>query len=385
MILTNGVLDMLCQVFDTSKSELNRLFSESDYQKNHQNSFLIENQNSDLTLKTICNNQTNDITSSSCEQTLKISPTELQRIFTNPLILAMSDTRRILASSVALVPGVLTVSTLVFAYPNIIFYGFLWVKWAKKRAIWGLIYDQETKLPIPFANIKIILSQQKVLQVISDLDGRYGFVVDAGSYLMTIEHALYHKISKNIQFSSEEHYAEDFAMIKLDLEQNRLLILKNWLTRNIKIINYLMLFIGFSYTLIISFFTPNIINFVILALYFLQFIIFIYIWIVNHRRQWGVVMDSQTELSVPGIFVRIFSEAEKRQLDVKLTDASGRYQFTLDQGTYQILVEGPNYQFDVSKLDPQDLYRSPAGVNFLNYEQMKKGMITEEIFVKKQL
>ena len=70
------------------------------------------------------------------------------------------------------------------------FIGFV-VFWKRRRA-WGTVYDSETKAPLDPAYVELFDEHdQKVAEAITDLDGRYGFVVDPGLYSLRVRKTNY--------------------------------------------------------------------------------------------------------------------------------------------------------------------------------------------------
>lgn len=70
------------------------------------------------------------------------------------------------------------------------FVGFV-VFWKRRRA-WGTVYDSETKAPLDPAYVELFdINSKKVAEAITDLDGRYGFVVDPGQYTMRVRKTNY--------------------------------------------------------------------------------------------------------------------------------------------------------------------------------------------------
>lgn len=57
-------------------------------------------------------------------------------------------------------------------------------KLPKRKTTWGVIYDANTKRPIPFAKVQLVNEQKRVLETrIADHGGRYGFLTTPDSLL----------------------------------------------------------------------------------------------------------------------------------------------------------------------------------------------------------
>ncbi len=54
----------------------------------------------------------------------------------------------------------------------------------KKREAWGTVYDAVTKRPIDPALVNVMLGNKEVTSAITDIEGRYGFFLPAGTYTL---------------------------------------------------------------------------------------------------------------------------------------------------------------------------------------------------------
>ncbi len=62
----------------------------------------------------------------------------------------------------------------------------------RKRKPWGTVYDSRTKEPLDPAYVELFdLQGEKCAEAITDLDGRYGFLVPEGTYTMRVQRSNY--------------------------------------------------------------------------------------------------------------------------------------------------------------------------------------------------
>jgi hypothetical protein len=133
---------------------------------------------------------------SSSEGFLDTLPLRLQQLATwYPLL--------VLTSAVGALTGIMMIalafSRIPFSYTeigNIISYGtrhiFGLVTWQKRRRPWGVVYDSVTKVPLDPAYVQLFTAAGAMqVESITDLDGRYGFLVPEGTYTLTVNKTNY--------------------------------------------------------------------------------------------------------------------------------------------------------------------------------------------------
>lgn len=96
------------------------------------------------------------------------------------------------------------------------------------------------------------------------------------------------------------------------------------------------------------------ISFVTIELYFKYFEIFMalvyLVFIISKIRPGGVVFDSITKKPVSGAIVRIFDAEKNKIMETKVTDNIGRYNFSIEKGSYYMTVIKPQYFFPSKKI-----------------------------------
>src|SRR5690606_8404398 len=68
--------------------------------------------------------------------------------------------------------------------------------WAKPKQAWGVIFDSQTKQPIDPAIITLTNSKGQKRTTISDIYGRYQFLVEPDQYTITVQKTNYKFPSK---------------------------------------------------------------------------------------------------------------------------------------------------------------------------------------------
>lgn len=249
-------------------------------------------------------------------------------------------------ASVAFLPTLISLIPLIFL-PN--FFSLLIAAiFGEKKNIWGIVYDHENKKPIAFAVVRLYESGSTGIkdQKVSDLQGRYGFVLSIGSYRVEVSHSDYGKFIKDIEISKkEEIFAEDIPMRKeqqlnlFSLSKKIFVKFKNFTLK------YSIFFavIGFFASIVALFVTNNFINTTVFFAYLMILVLYVYVK-TRDNRNWGIVKDSVSGLAINGATVRLFDKRNNLS-DSKITDNKGRFGFLVDPGEYSLLVDAYGYNF----------------------------------------
>lgn len=86
----------------------------------------------------------------------------------------------------------------------------------RRRKPWGTVYDAVTKRPIDPAYVTVMKGREKIAEAITDINGRYGFLLSAGTYQLRAQktHYIFPSQLMNRAVSDEVYnnlyYGEDF-------------------------------------------------------------------------------------------------------------------------------------------------------------------------------
>jgi hypothetical protein len=108
----------------------------------------------------------------------------------------------------------------------------------------------------------------------------------------------------------------------------------------------------------------------------------IYFMALYLNRNWGIVVDGATNISIHGAFVRLYDVKESRQVDVQITDEKGRYRFKVSRGSYLLRADSDGYAFPSAKAD--DIFVSESGERFVRARNVKKA-VTNKILLDKRM
>ena len=229
------------------------------------------------------------------------------------------------------------------------------------RVPWGVVYDSTAKLPLDPVVVTLIDEQNRKQQAITDFYGRYSFLVRPGSLRLETNRTNYVFPSQRLKgqdadrpyedlyfgetltMKGEEKIMRDIPMDPTAKDWNqqekerqgmrRKKQASVWLHR----ITSLLFFLGLVWSAVVTMLFFSLTNLLVLGLYG---VIYLVQRLLARPYSWGVLKDAAGK-PVSGAVVRI----EKPELPgVRIvppvvTDETGRYNFLVSQGTYQLMVE----------------------------------------------
>ena len=225
----------------------------------------------------------------------------------------------------------------------------------KEERNWGVVFDVQTHMPIPA--VKIVLLDQmgkEMATTYSDKDGRFGFLVNPGTYVINVFKKNYtlvtemghddiygnlydgkeitikedHVMLSNIAMKSENINWQEYAAKKSKQYKSKWSIVKKYFFTS-------MYFIGFVATAIITYFYPSIFNFVMLGVYVM---LFIYQKFFN-KKKYGVI-ETHDGKPIPFAIVNLYDKKTNEKQNFAVTDSIGRYYLLSDNGKYDLKAKG---------------------------------------------
>ncbi|PIZ01247.1 hypothetical protein COY61_00235, partial [bacterium (Candidatus Gribaldobacteria) CG_4_10_14_0_8_um_filter_33_9] len=232
-----------------------------------------------------------------------------------------------------------------------------WMRGRKRQ--WGVVYDSITKQPLD--PVYVILKDKhgkEIVTRITDMNGRFGFLVPPGEYYIETKKTHYQFPSQKVIGSSDEIYdnlyrggllriidpkitAINIPMDPLDFDWNekakqkyikfnyRWEIVKRWIPE-------ILFLLGFFVSFAVWILKPTIFNQIMIWF-------FVGLGILKHfgfkQRIWGLVLDKKTKKPLPFVFLRVFFAKLNQQIHFITTDAFGRYYGLVQPGVYDISLE----------------------------------------------
>ena len=261
----------------------------------------------------------------------------------------------------------------------------------KKRQPWGTVYDSVTKQPLDPAYVVLQdLNGKEITTSITDLEGRYGFLVPAGQYRIVANKTHYEFPSKRLagKHSDELYndlYFNEIIEVKNDGEvitrnipmdptgfdwnefakRDRNLIHFNrkrsiWINR----LSEFFFFFGFLIAIVSTIVSPIVYNIIILGVYVLLLIMR---ETILKPRTYGFIEEKENKSPLPFAVVRIFFEGTSHEVSRKIADAEGKYYCLIPNGRYYTKIERKNTDetYSVAHIsDPIDVKRGYINKKF---------------------
>lgn len=294
-------------------------------------------------------------------------------------ILLLSDARRVLDTGViiikdddrgtpiaAVVIGIAALlagfSTLPFRIQNILL---AIPSYRRRHQPWGAVYDAETKQPLDPAYVQLFdQAGNEVASAITDLDGRYGFLVPPGKYFMKVGKTDYvfpsqkmagktnDNLYQDLYFGEPVEVNEEGAVITKNIPMDPLTG-SNWnqeAKRKMKVTQFfsrhdgvahrvidVLFIVGFGVSIYALAISPVWFNILTVALYFVLSIIML---LGATRRAYGQIKDVAGR-AMAGAVVRAFNAHLDKEVSHRTIGDSGLYYMLVQKGDYYVKVEVP--------------------------------------------
>jgi sugar lactone lactonase YvrE len=262
----------------------------------------------------------------------------------------------------------------------------------RKNREWGTVYDSVTKRPLDPVYVSLISIEtgKEVAGAITDIDGRYGFLVLPGKYRIEAKKTnyiqpsvkmkgkSYDEVYNDLYFGEEltitqegETITKNIPMDSLSFDWNEFAKTKmnvNKFTRQKDItwakLSKLVFVIGALVSIIAVVAAPQPYNYIIVGFYFLAYILN---FIVFKSKKSGTLTEKDTRAPLSFAIVKIYREGETVPLTKKIADKFGAYYALVPRGNYYISVE--------KKMDDGtyvEIFRSGVA-------EIKSGVIDEDL------
>jgi len=234
----------------------------------------------------------------------------------------------------------------------------------KRRRPWGTVYDSITKQPLDPAYVTLRNSQgAEIASSITDLDGRFGFVVpEPGDYTLVAHKTNYvfpsqklvghdhDELYRDLYFGEYFHVAkagdiviknipmdpEHFDWNEFAKRQQGLMKFYSKRDRFLRRLSDTLFGIGFVIASIAILFAPKVYNIVVFLLYCVLFFVRVH---GVRSRPFGYVADALTGSPIPFSVIRISSASTGVEIMHRITDAEGRYYALLPNGEYLVRLD----------------------------------------------
>ncbi|MFA5651955.1 MAG: 6-bladed beta-propeller [Candidatus Paceibacterota bacterium] len=262
----------------------------------------------------------------------------------------------------------------------------------RKQRQWGTVYDSVTKRPLDPVYVSLVSTEtnKEVAGAITDIDGRYGFLVLPGKYKIVATKTNYiqpskkmagksfdevyndlyfgeelivsegEMITKNIPMDSLSFDWNEFAKTKMDVNKFTKQKDITWAK-----ISKFVFIIGALISVIAVIVTPEPYNYIIVGFYFLAYILN---YVVLKSKKSGTLIEKNTKIPLSFAIVKIFREGEDTPLTKKIADKFGDYYALVPKGKYSIKVEkkkDDGTYTEVFKTEAIDIKSGVINMNFV--------------------
>jgi len=257
-----------------------------------------------------------------------------------------------MAVATTTVPLFATTPTMIQDLMLLNFFGIFVKRRNKKR--WGIVFDADTKLPIPAAKVTLFDNSLKELETTySDKKGRFGFLAEEGMYKIDVYKKDYKAVTDDsadsvygnlytggeVDISGEGVLRENIALRSLAVDWKEYADKKiaaytsTWALVK-KYLFTTFYFVGLIATIVITIFYPSVFNIVLVIINTL-FFISIYFY---KKKDHGTVMTNNKK-PVPFAVVNLYDKGGKKDA-FAVTDVIGRYYMLADNGNYTMKTTG---------------------------------------------
>ncbi len=261
----------------------------------------------------------------------------------------------------------------------------VWFGVKKKANPWGTVYDSVTKQPIDPAYVVLYdMTGKEIATSITDIEGRYGFAVPAGTYTIVANKTNYEFPSKKLVGKVEDELYRDLYFggpitvteeggiiaknIPLDQlafdwneyakdEQRRL---RHYHRRDVLIaqISNGMFIAGFIITGVSAIVAPSTFNTVMSVIYLVVALYKIFGISVYPK---GDVTDAARSTPVPFSIVRVYSTVTNQEVLHRVADGMGKYYALAANGDYRVVVDRKNADASYTPVPISDLVHVTKG------------------------
>ena len=233
----------------------------------------------------------------------------------------------------------------------------------RKSQPWGVVYDSVTKQPLDPAYVVIKENGEQKGMAITDLDGRYGFLVERGCYTIEANKTHYTFPSKELLGKKKDklynnlYFGEEFEVgemekgfihynIPLDpvgfdwnefaKQQQGLFVFHSKRKRFILFVSNVVFYAGFALSVILLWHNFSLINVVVFSLY-AGILIFQSFWKAKHPIT--KVMLEIAKQVVPFAIIKAFLAGNDRNVKTVVADHNGQFYLLTPPGKYYFTVE----------------------------------------------
>lgn len=254
----------------------------------------------------------------------------------------------------------------------------------RRHAPWGTVYDAITKRPLDPAYVSALRWDKEYKSVITDIDGRFGFLLPPGTYTLSANKTHYQFPSARLRGRSEDEFydklyfgeeiivgegelvSRNIPMDPIGFDWNEFVKNKSKFVKyhsrreqlRLRIFNTLYV-LGFSTACITLIVSPAWFNVGVVAVYCGIFVSTLY-WRGRHKVV--SVRNSQTGEPVPFAIIRFSIPGVADTVSKVVSDELGRFYQLLRPGDYKVSVEELQGDGSYKKVFTSEVIHMPTGM-----------------------
>ena len=256
----------------------------------------------------------------------------------------------------------------------------------KRARIWGTVYDSVTKQPLDPALVTLKrLDGGTVIEAITDLDGRYGFLVEPGTYLIFAEKTDYKYPSEKLKGNTSDelyqdlHFSEPITIIKSgeviaknipmdstkfswnEFVKNEKKLTKFYHKRDLILSRFssALFALGAMSSLYLTITDSTIFNISLLSVYVLIYILK-KTKIIRPSPK-GIVVTKVDNIPLSFAIIKVFSAATDTLIIKKTTNKIGKYFLLVPNGKYYLTIEKKNPDESYTEIFRADSFKVKNG------------------------
>ena len=260
----------------------------------------------------------------------------------------------------------------------------------KKHEPWGVVYDSVTKRPLDPAYVvaQDQMNKKSGGEAITDLDGRYGFILKPGEYVIVANKTHYRFPSTQLQGKTKDefydnlYFGESFGVkdgdvarynIPLDpiefdwneFAKNKDQVFKVYSRRErIRLIIFnTLFFIGFLFSIFAAYLEPTTLN-IVMSIVYGGILAFQLVWKNRHKITQVRTKDGKP---FPFALIKLYLSGTTTMVKKVVADDHGRFYFLVPPGTYTLTVE---------EKQPDATYRKILETGAL---ELRKGVLRDDL------
>ena len=272
-----------------------------------------------------------------------------------------------LALFISLFTNVFSFADLIFVFLRIWSFILILFGLKKKSRPWGTVYDSVTKQPLDPAYVVLQdLEGNEIATSITDLDGRYGFLVPPGKYKILANKTNYiFPSTKLAGKTNDELYVDLYFGGEIEIKEGEEVIAKNipmdpikfdwnefakkdhklmkfFSRRDIIIyrISNILFIIGFGVTILEMFIIPSLSVYITLGFYIVLFIL--KNTVLKRANSYGHIKYKENDVPLSFSVVRVYLLNSENEIIHKVADKTGKYYCLLPNGKYYSKIENKN-------------------------------------------